>query len=48
MDKYLHIRISAELKEQAEALAKNKGLRLSDYIRNLLTTEVRKKFAKSS
>ena len=48
MNRYLHIRISEELKEQAETLAKSKGLKLSDYIRSLLTTEVRKKFVKSS
>ncbi len=42
MNKYLHIRIDEKLKEQAEAVAESKGLKLSDYVRNLLTTTIKK------
>ena len=42
MDKYLHIRIDEKLKEQAEAVAESKGLKLSDYVRSLLTTTIKK------
>lgn len=40
MNKYLHIRIDEKLKSSAEKLAKDKGLKLSDYIRMILTEKV--------
>ena len=42
MDKYLHIRIDEKLKDAAEELAQSKGLKLSDYVRSLLTTTIKK------
>ena len=46
MNKYLHIRIDEKLKEQAEEVAESKGLKLSDYVRNLLTTTIKKENVK--
>ena len=41
MNKYLHIRIDEKLKTAAERVAAEKGLKLSDYIRMLLTEKTK-------
>lgn len=41
VDKYLHIRIDDKLKERAEKLARSKGLKLSHYVRMILTKKIK-------